>query len=363
MAFAPQQLNVAPLGRGAATRLLNGSQALGRGPMFWTAAACLAALALLFPLISNSYQVNNISYFLTWVFMALGLSLMWGYAGIMSFGQTLFFGLAGYCYGVLSINLGADYGLTFLALAGALALAALVAMFLGYFMFYGNLGGIFVGIVTLAVTLALAAFLNQTGGPRWVIGSARLNGYNGMGGMPPLTLPWFDHSIPIEGTQFYYLLVILVVATYLALRLLVNSRIGNVFVAIRENPERAEMLGYDTRWYRLLAFVIGSALAGVSGVLYVAWGQFITPATMALPAAAIPTIWVAVSGRQDLTATLIGTMLMLYISQFLALYSLQYALVVLGTLLVVVTLFAPSGLVIGVCQLFSGFMARMGRER
>jgi branched-chain amino acid transport system permease protein len=131
----------------------------------------------------------------------------------------------------------------------------------------------------------------------------------------------------------------------------VNSRIGNIFVAIRENPERTEMLGYDTRWYQLLSFLIGSTLAGVSGVFYVAWGQFITPATMALPAAAIPTIWVAVSGRQDLTATLIGTLIMLYISQFLALYSLQYALVVLGILLVVVTLFAPSGLVIGVVQI------------
>jgi branched-chain amino acid transport system permease protein len=276
---------------------------------------------------------------------------MWGYGGIMSFGQTLFFGLAGYGYGVLSINLGTDHGLTLVALAGAVALAALAALVLGYFMFYGNLGGIFVGIVTLAVTLALAAFLNQTGGPKWVIGSARLNGYNGMGRIKPLTVPWFDGSISIQGIYLYYLLVVLVVAAYLGLRILVNSRIGNIFVAIRENPERTEMLGYDTRWYQLLSFLIGSTLAGVSGVFYVAWGQFITPATMALPAAAIPTIWVAVSGRQDLTATLIGTLIMLYISQFLALYSLQYALVVLGILLVVVTLFAPSGLVIGVVQI------------
>ena len=363
MAFAPQQLNAIPMDRDIATRLLNGSQALGRGPAFWTAAASIAAIAMLLPLFSDRYQIDNISYFLTWVFMALGLSLMWGYAGIMSFGQTLFFGMAGYSYGVLATILGADYGLTFIALAGALSVAALVALFLGYFMFYGNLGGIFVGIVTLAVTLALAAFLNQTGGPRWVIGSARLNGYNGMGGMPPLTIPWLDRSIEIEGTLLYYLLILLVITTYLFLRLLVNSRIGNVFVAIRENPERAEMLGYDTRWYRLLAFLIGSTLAGVSGVFYVTWGQFITPATMALPAAAIPTIWVAVSGRHDLTATLIGTVVMLYISQYLALYSLQYALVVLGALLVAVTLFAPSGLVIGFWQLFHNLFARMVKER
>jgi branched-chain amino acid transport system permease protein len=155
----------------------------------------------------------------------------------------------------------------------------------------------------------------------------------------------------------------LVVAVYLGLRILVNSRIGNVFVATRENPERAEMLGYDTRWYQLLAFLIGSSLAGVSGVFYVAWGQFITPATMALPAAAIPTIWVAVSGRQDLTATLVGTLVMLYISQFLALYSLQYALVVLGALLTGVTLFAPSGLVIGTTEIVRNLFVRARRRR
>jgi branched-chain amino acid transport system permease protein len=363
MAFAPQHVNPAPLSAGLGTRLFNGPQTVGRGPIFWTTAAAVAAAALVFPLFSDPYQVSNVAYFLTWVFMALGLSLMWGYAGIMSFGQTLFFGLAGYCYGVVSINLGADFGLTFVALVCALALAALAALVLGYFMFYGNLGGIFVGIVTLAVTLALAAFLNQTGGPRWIIGRARLNGYNGMGGMPPLTLPWFDGPVTLEGTSFYYLLLALVVATYLGLRVLVNSRIGNVFVAIRENPERAEMLGYDTRWYQLLAFLIGSTLAGVSGVFYVAWGQFITPATMALPAAAIPTIWVAVSGRQDLTATLLGTIAMLYVSQYLALYSLQYALVVLGALLVIVTLFAPLGLVLGVQHLFRELATRLSRQR
>ena len=132
MVIAPEQLNLAtPMGRGPASRLLNGSQALGRGPAFWAVALCTVAIAFLFPFFSDPYQVSNISYFLTWVFMALGLSLMWRYAGIMSFGQTLFFGLAGYCYGVLSINLGAHYGLTFVALAGALALAAFAALVLG----------------------------------------------------------------------------------------------------------------------------------------------------------------------------------------------------------------------------------------
>ena len=76
-----------------------------------------------------------------------------------------------------------------------------------------------------------------------------------------------------------------------------NGRFGNVLVAIREDPLRAELLGYDVRRYQLAVFVLGSALAALSGGLYTAWGQFITPASMGLPSAAMPIIWVAFSGR------------------------------------------------------------------
>jgi branched-chain amino acid transport system permease protein len=136
------------------------------------------------------------------------------------------------------------------------------------------------------------------------------------------------------------------VLCYLGLRMLVNSRFGNVLVAIRENPERAELLGYDTRRYQLGAFVIGSTLAGLSGVLYTAWGQFIAPASMALPAAALPIIWVAVGGRKDLTATLIGTLFVLWLFQNLIVISQQYALIVIGALLLVTILYMPGGYIV-----------------
>ena len=71
------------------------------------------------------------------------------------------------------------------------------------------------------------------------------------------------------------------------------------------------MLGYDVRKYQLAAFVIGSSLAGLSGVLYTTWGQYITPSSMGITAAALPIVWVAVGGRSDLTATLLGTILLI----------------------------------------------------
>ena len=267
--------------------------------------------------------------------------------------QTAFFGLAGYSYGVISINLGSDYGLTFVALAAALLIAAGFAVILGYFMIYGRIGGIFFGLVTLSVTLAFATFMSQTAGPEWAIGKARLNGYNGMGGMPPLLLPWFGDKIYFDGANLYYAILVLLVIVYLALRILVNSPFGNVVVAIRENPERAELLGYDIRRYQLITFVLGSTLAGLSGVLYTSWGQFIVPTSMSLPAAAMPLIWVAVGGRKDLTASLVGTFVTLFAFQTLAVYSQQFALILIGVLLLVTVLFAPNGYVVALAELLS----------
>jgi ABC-type branched-subunit amino acid transport system permease subunit len=295
--------------------------------------------------------------------MALGLCLIWGYGGALSFGQTAFFGLSGYVYGIVTINYGAAYGLTLAATVLAVAAAALLAAVLGYFLFFGRISGVFLGIVTLAVTLVFERFMARTAGPEWHVGSARLNGFNGMSGMPPLTIPWPGGGIALApDIPLYYVILALLLVTYLALRILVNSSFGNVIVAIRENPLRATMLGYDVRKYQLATFVIGSALAGLSGVLYTTWGQYITPSSMGLTAAALPVIWVAVGGRGDLTTTLLGTLLLLGTFQALTIYGSQYALVAMGLLLVLTVLLAPNGLVTAFARL-PQWLARLRKRK
>jgi ABC-type branched-subunit amino acid transport system permease subunit len=339
-------------------RLLEGPQTLGRGPLFWSAAALALLTAVAYPLIADGYTVGNTVYFFTWTFMALGLCLIWGYGGTLSFGQTAFFGLSGYAYGVLTLNFGAAYGFTLIALITALAITAVFAAVLGYFLYFGRISGVFLGIVTLSVTLVFERFMAQTAGPEWHIGVARLNGFNGMSGMPPLTLPWFGGNIVLfPDVTLYYLVLAMLVLSYLGLRILVNSKFGNVLVAIRENPERAEMLGYDVRKYQLVAFVIGAVMAGLSGTLYTSWGQYITPSSMSITAAALPIVWVAVGGRSDLTATLIGTLAVLAGFQALTIYGSQYALVVMGLLLVATVLIAPEGLIVSLAK----FAVRMRR--
>jgi ABC-type branched-subunit amino acid transport system permease subunit len=339
---------------------LEGPQTVGRGPAFWSLFAVVMLVALAYPLFSDGYTVGNTVYFFVWVFIALSLCLIWGYGGSLSFGQTAFFGIAGYGYGVLTLNFGSAYGFTLVALVAAVAIAALFAVLLGYFMFFGRIAGVFLGIVTLAVTLMLERFMAQTAGPEWHIGSARLNGFNGMSAMPPLTIPWPGEPIVLfADVGLYYLVLGLLVFVYLALRILMNSSFGNVIVAIRENPERAEMLGYDVRKYQLITFVIGAALAGISGVLYTAWGQYITPSSMGMTAAALPLIWVAVGGRSDLTSTVVGTLVVLAAFQALTIYGSQYALIFMGVLLVLTVLIAPNGLVLGAMNWLGRLAARL----
>jgi branched-chain amino acid transport system permease protein len=337
--------------------LLNGPRTLGRGLQFWVGFCVVFVIAASMPTFTDSFAVTNLTFFLVWTFMALGLSVMWGYGGILSFGQTAFFGLAGYTYGVVSINLGDAHGLTWVALLVALLLPVLLALVLGYFMFYGGIRDVFVGIVTLSVTLVFETFMAQTAGPEWTIGDARLNGFNGMSGMPPLTINGGESNLIFDGPPLYWFVLALVLVCYLGLRLLVNSRFGRVLVAIRGNPDRVEMLGYNVRMYQLSAFAIGGGMAGLSGVLYTLWGAYITPSSMGLNAAALPIIWVAAGGRKDLTAVLVATVALTWVSQQLAIYGNQYALILMGFLLLCVVLGAPEGFVVSLVMFFKRKLA------
>jgi branched-chain amino acid transport system permease protein len=309
------------------------------------ALALLPWLAALFaPLVLDPTAVGNLAYCLVWTFSAIGLAAMWGQAGILSFGQTAFFGLAGYAYGVVTLNAEESSLATWGGMLLGLALCALLAWLVGYMIFYGKIKGVFVGIVTLSITLVLETFMAQTAGPKWAIGLARLNGYNGMSGMPPLSVSWGGDQFTLEGNRFYYVVLALLALTFALVRMMLRSPFGLSLAAIRENPERAEMLGIDIRKYQLMIFVAGCVMGGLSGSLYTIWGSYITPASMGLTAAAMPVIWVATSGRRSIGAVTLGTAALVWLSQWLAVYGSQYALILMGAILLFVILVAPEGL-------------------
>ena len=329
---------------------INGQEP-GHSKMFWSVALVVVFAMYLLPQFIGRYELLTLSSFMLMAFLGAGLALLWGYGGILSLGQSAFFGIGGYAYGIVGINLAnADFRIGSALLAG-LIFPGLVAAFLGWLMFYARLRGVYIAILMLVVTLLIETFLNQTAGAGWKVGAAQLGGNNGLGRnsadvqeLPSLSFGLGSYELDFAGTSvaFYYLVLTLIIFVYLGLRLLVNSRFGYALVAIREDQERAETLGYDIRWLQLVVFSISAVLAGLSGLLYVSWGNFITPSVFGINANILPVIWVAVAGRKCILAGIIGTIVIQWASQELAVRG-EYALVVQGALLVMIVMALPDG--------------------
>jgi branched-chain amino acid transport system permease protein len=116
-------------------------------------------------------------------------------------------------------------------------------------------------------------------------------------------------------------------------------------VGVREDEDRIEMLGYDVRRVKLTVFTIGGALAGLSGVLYASWGNYIDPTVFSLTFATFPVVWVTVGGRESLLGAVLATVGIEWFRQQLSITGSEYALVVVGLLLLVVVLMLPEGIV------------------
>jgi ABC-type branched-subunit amino acid transport system permease subunit len=323
-------------------RLLNGPEDVGRGPLFWLAFVALIGFLAWYPRTMSEFEASSIAYYLLNIPMALGLCLLWGYCGILSFGQVAYFGIAGYLYGIMAGNLVGNSWGPLIGSLGSLAACAGVAAAFGYFVFYARVQMWIAPILTLVFTLLLETFLGQTAGYQWRVGVVQLGGYNGMTGIPPFQLG----SIVFFGYPFYYYVLLLVVLCFVGCRVLVGSHHGKVMLAIREDSMRTELLGYDIRARQLITFVLAAVLAGLSGLLYVQWGNYITPSQVGLLQASLPVIWVAVGGRDSLVAVAVSTYALNWLNYSLSSAGNQYAMIIIGVLLVVVMMFFPRGILV-----------------
>lgn len=326
--------------------LISGGADIGRTRVFWIGFGVVVLLFLLYPSQTSAFRVSNVSFYLLNIPLGLGMALLWGYCGVLSFGHVAYFGIAGYVYGIIAGNMSGDPFGPLAGVAGGLLASALVASIFGYFVFYARVQKWIIPILTLVLTLLLETFLGQTAGYQWRIGTVLLGGYNGMTG-----IPWFQlGGFVFEGYSFYYLCLVLVLACYLGLRMLVNSNFGQVIVAIREDELRTELLGYDVRARQWVVFVLSAVLAGLSGLLYVQWGNYITPSQVGLLQAALPVIWAAVGGTTSLLAVVISAFALNWVTYTLSSQGNQYAMVIIGALLVVTMLFFPRGIVVMVAE-------------
>jgi ABC-type branched-subunit amino acid transport system permease subunit len=348
-------------------RAFNGPQTLGNSRMFWTCWLVVVIALVAFPLLASRYNVLTASNFLISTILAMSLCLVWGYCGILSLGQAAFYCIGGYAYGIVAMNLIERHGNTDLAIVAGILVPGGFAALLGALMFYSRLKGVYVAILMLVTSLLLGLFMRQTADPSYVIGAAYLGGMNGLApakasdpSLPSIILGFGDAIVEFDGRgrSFYWLVLGAAVAVYLGLRWIVNSSFGYVLVAVREDPERTETFGYDVRLVQLAVFCLSAAIAGFAGTLYTAWGTYIHPDGFSVAANILVVIWVAVGGRKDLSAVVVGTITLNWISIELATWG-EISMLVLGVILVIAMLVAPEGVFTGL----GGAIGRLARRR
>lgn len=307
-------------------------------PVLW-GAAILGVAGL--PAVLSTYSVVELTVFLIFCLLAVSLDLAWGLAGLLSFGQAAFFGIGGYAYAILTANDAP----TVTALVASIAVAGFVSAALGYVAFYGRVSTMFLAVMTLTVTLILLQVMGSTADPSYRIGAAILGGYNGMTNIPGLALdlPLME-PIVLAPESFFWTVGGLLVAVVVLGRLLTVAHFGRVLAAIRENEQRAELLGYDVRWRKLAIFSASGGIAALAGALFASWGSFINPEVFSLGQSAQVVIWVLVGGRGSLYGAVLGALIVQAMTQYLGAIGTAYTTLALGGLLLVFVLLLREGL-------------------
>lgn len=313
---------------------------MGRGDLpRRLALAVFLALALV-PALSGDYWTGQASRYVLFGIFAMSLSLVWGRAGILSFGHAIFFGIGGYVMAALTLGLlGSSGPVAFLgspwvALAAAVLGAALVGAAFGGFLFAGKgLSGAYLAIVTLSV----AVILEQA-----VRGTYALGADNGLVGVPALGAWAAD---PFDPVPAYYFVLGLAAVLYFALDRLLASPFGVVLSAARTDPGRLGHFGYSVLGVRLTAFVLGAAIAGLAGALFVSTDTFASPSLIGFGLSAEVLIWTALGGRAVLLAAFLAALAVRLAEAFLGEILGDFWLLGLGLIFMASVVFLPGGLI------------------
>ena len=299
----------------------------------------IIAVTLLLVFLPAGFDTHTPTLLGIWALFALSLGLMWGYAGILSFGHAAYFGLGAYTYAITAMNLGESTAAWMLAIL----LPAFVAALIGAMMFYGRISDVYMGVITLVFSLIMAKFMGATAGDAYSIGNARLGGFNGIPAFPILNVPG-DPSMPIYGIDLYYVVLFCLVFCYLISRWVMSSAFGRILLGIRENESRIELLGYNAPAYKTTIFSLSAAMAGLAGCLFASWAEIVTPALFGLGQSVEVIIWVIAGGLGTLIGPVVGAILLGMLKLQLGAQTFIDNSLVIGAILVLVVLLLPRGL-------------------
>ncbi|MGR8980140.1 MAG: urea ABC transporter permease subunit UrtC [Gammaproteobacteria bacterium] len=321
---------------------------------------------LLFPegstLRFSSYTVSLLGKYMTFALLGLSLDLVWGYTGILALGHGAFFALGGYAMGMyLMRQIGSRgvYGdpllpdfMVFLnwkelpwywsgfdnfgfAMLMAVLAPGVLAFIFGWLAFRSRVTGVYLSIMTQALTYALmlAFFRNEMG----------FGGNNGLTDFKDI----LGFNVQSESVRAMMLMIsgLSLMAAFLACRWLVNTKLGRVVTAIRDQESRVRFLGYRVEMFKLWVFVFSAMMAGIAGALYVPQVGIINPGEFSPLNSLEIVVWVAMGGRATLYGAIIGAVTVNFAKTILTGLLPEIWLFTLGAVFIVVTLLLPDGIV------------------
>ncbi|GBD21111.1 hypothetical protein HRbin28_01560 [bacterium HR28] len=291
-------------------------------------AALLLFLLLTFPLWGSAYFVGRIfTPALFFGIIALSLSLLAGYGGMVSLAQMTLAGLAGYGYGYLTITLGQPWWIGILA---GLAVATLAALVFGLIAVRST--GIYFLMITVALGMVVYALANQN---RSIFG-----GHTGILGIRAPEL--FGHSL-VERTIFYYLCLAIGLTTYGFVRYLAGTPFGLALQALRDDPRRLSTLGYNVALHRVAAFTLSGFLAGIGGLLLVWYNGAISPTTIDLTRLINILVIAVIGGLAYAEGAFLGALVFVLVTNFASSFTQRFNTVI-GLTFLAIVLFSPEGL-------------------
>ncbi|MET4805154.1 branched-chain amino acid ABC transporter permease [Limibacillus sp. MBR-115] len=310
------------------------------------------ALLALLPTVFSGYVIYILPQYMLFGLLAMSLGLLWGFGGILSFGQAAFFAVGGYAMGLMmqqALPVNAAYlGIIVAVLAGG-GLAAIA----GYFLFSAGVRATYFVLITLALSIIAEQIA--------VSQSQITGGWNGLFvDRMSLTFGPLGEVSLYGDVAFYYFVLPLIVLCYLGFRWLTLSKVGKVLVGIRENEDRVIALGFNVSAYKTLVFALSGGLAGFAGALYASQANFVSPSLAGVLFSTEVVVWVAIGGRASLLGALLGGILVSSLSNYLSAITPEYWQLLLGIIFILVIAFFKSGLSGAVVQLFQFLQRRRG---
>ena len=290
-------------------------------------------VAIILPFVLQDYLTVFATRVVILALFAVSFDMVWGYAGIMSFGQALFFGSAGYGVALLARDL--DITSIAVVLPAGLLIGLIFSLLLGGFLLLGRHPStvIFVSLGTLTGSYAA---------DRLARGWYYLGGQNGIPSIPSMTLGSYEIT---EGPVYYYLALGLLVVVYLLCRFLVRSQFGLALAGLRENEQRIAFFGYKVQHLKAIVFAAGGAIAGLSGSLYAFHEGFVWPNMLGVVFSTQVVLYVLFGGSGTLIGAVIGAIIIEGVSFWLSDNYRDIWPIILGVLLLLVIMFRPLGLI------------------